>query len=158
MWLLCINKRRRFCCCVRPSFGVRFLIVYGSIATIMQIFWFIYRVSFAVTRKTHSNYSRVVECNKAYLGFGFDMICNFFRGHINSFIWSFNIVTIVLGGTASICGICAWVRKFPFRWTERYFYIHFIISIYYQLHAIIIHIIISDRWFILGTGLLCTIM
>ncbi|CAI2381405.1 unnamed protein product [Moneuplotes crassus] len=149
MWLLCINKRRRLCYCIKPSFGVKYLIIYGSLATIMQIFWMIYRVLFATDRGSQDSYSRAVECDKSYLGFGFDVICNFFGGYINPFTFGFNIITIICGGVSASCGIYVWLCDFPFHWTERYFYIHFIVSIYYQLHAIIIHVILSDRWLVI---------
>ncbi|CAI2382461.1 unnamed protein product [Moneuplotes crassus] len=62
---------------------------------------------------------------------------------------SFYIVTILCGSISASCGIYAWLCDFPFHWTEQYFYIHLITSIYYQLHAIIIHIILSNYWIIL---------
>ncbi|CAI2381185.1 unnamed protein product [Moneuplotes crassus] len=146
MWkkVFCVTKRKKCCCCINISIGVRLHNLFGFISTMFQIFWILYRLFIDENSTKHDNYSRIVSCRYHYLGTGYDIICNFFKGYINMFTLAFSITSIICGGTASICGIYAWVWDFPFHDTERYFYINFIFSIFYMIQFVIIQIVLSD--------------
>ncbi|CAI2381343.1 unnamed protein product [Moneuplotes crassus] len=147
MWkrLFCVSKRKKCCFCVNLTIGVRLLNLYGLVVTTMQLFWIVFRYFIDENSTKHDNYSRIVSCKYHYLGFGYDMICNFFKGYINMFTLAFSIISMICGGIASGCGIYAWIRGFPFHETERYFYIHFIVTIFYVINFIIIQIVLSEK-------------
>ncbi|CAI2380866.1 unnamed protein product [Moneuplotes crassus] len=145
-WLFCINKKGKFFFCIKPSAGVKFIILYGFVAAVLQLFWVFYRAVFAEDSDEQDEFSRVVKCNEAYLGLGFDTICNVFAGHINMFTLAFTVMSVICGGSVAICGLYAWLCGFSFHETERYFYINFVFTIYFQIHSIIIAITLTPNF------------
>ncbi|CAI2381407.1 unnamed protein product [Moneuplotes crassus] len=139
-----MTKRKKWCFCGKLSVGIRVINLYGMLVTTIQLLWIVYRLFGDENSQERDGFSRIVSCRYSYLGFGYDVLCNFFKGQINMFTLSFGIVTVICGGTASVCGIYAWMKGFPFHDTERYFYIHFIVTIFYVINFIMVQIVLTE--------------
>lgn len=144
--ILWISRRKRCWWCFPLSSGIRILILYGVVATILQFFWVLYRLLSLGTKGEGLFENRTIECSYSTLGFGYDVIWNIYKGEVNTFTAIYSIVTSISSAATVAAGVYAWFKKFNLKVTEKYLYIHFISTIFYLVNFIMMNIITSPEW------------
>ena len=132
---------------------MRLVIVFSLIVAMLEIFWVILRLSSIRYDDTVEDnlFSRLrkhriqrVDCRYDSLGFSLDMFCNLFEGQVNYFSVVYISVAILTNLGVAIFGLYAWYKSFYLKVLEKFFYFHFVVTMFYFLDTCILNIIQTD--------------